>query len=177
MRRLPDTRAYGASRWKAWSRLRDLADYISHAADGMNELGAAGGIDLVAEQVHERIQSILFNLSVETPYRFDQRAPGNHLACAEDQPLQQIVFGTGKGDSGLAARDFATGRFEYQVGNPQTGIRGGHGAALDGSQPGQQFLERKRLRHVVVGAKVEPANDVRHGVLGCEHEKRRANFF
>src|SRR5580698_5295554 len=58
------------------------ADHIADAAHGVNQLGTAGRIDLVAQKAHEGVERILFDVAVEPPDRLDERAPGNHLTGA-----------------------------------------------------------------------------------------------
>ena len=92
-------------------------NHVAHAAHGVNQLRVAGRIDLIAQQVHERVERVFFDFAVKSPDRFDQRAPRNHFAGAVHEPLQQIVFRARQRDTFFAAQHFAAGRIENEVGN------------------------------------------------------------
>jgi D-alanyl-D-alanine carboxypeptidase/D-alanyl-D-alanine-endopeptidase (penicillin-binding protein 4) len=66
-------------------------------------------------------------------------------------------------------------RLELEVGEAQRLALAGAGAApQQRPQAREQLLERERLDEVVVGAGVEPAHAIGHGIARGEHEHRRA---
>src|ERR1700758_911505 len=64
------------------STLSVLTNHVSHPAHGVNQLGPAGGINLAAQQVHERVESILLDFAVKSPDCFNQRPPRHDFAGA-----------------------------------------------------------------------------------------------
>ena len=126
--------------------------------------------------MHERVERVFLNLAVKAPHRFNQRAPRNHLPGAVHQAFQQVVFGPCKRNVHVSAGNFAAGGIEGQIAHRQVGFLHRQRAALHGPQAGHEFVEGEGLGHVIVRAQVEAANDIRHRVLGREHQDRGADF-
>ena len=155
--------------------MRLRPNHVADTAHGVNELGLALEVDLGAEQADERVESVFFDLAVESPDGFDERAARNNFSGAVHQALEEVVLGAGEEDVFARARDFASGGIENEIADLQLELLRDGGAALDGAEAGQEFFEGEGLGEVVVGAGIEAADEVRDGILGGEHEQGRGD--
>ena len=153
---------------------RVLAECVADAADGVDELGFAGEFDFGAEQTHEGVEGIAFDIAREAPNGIEERVAGDDVARAAEEHFEESVFGAGEGDAARAALGFAGGGVEGEIGAAEDGGAGDIAAAGDGADAGEEDVEGEGLGEVVVGAGVEAGDDVEVGVAGGEHQDGRA---
>ena len=107
-----------------------------------------------------------------------QHVAGQHPVGALHQGLQQVVFAAGQGDlDPVGVEQAAAGRFQRPAVEAVAtdrrivpGFRLVARAAQDGAYPGEQLTRVERLRHVVVGAKLEADDAVGFLAHRGEHD-------
>jgi hypothetical protein len=129
-------------------------------------------VDLVAQVADVDVHDVGAALVREIPDVLDQVRPGEGLAGPPHQLVQQRELLGRQRDAPLAPVHRAGRRVEHQVADVQLGGTFQGLAAGQRPHPGQQFVQRERLGEIVVGAGVQAADLVEHGVAGGEHEHR-----
>ncbi len=71
-RKSPGTTTSGVRRWKASSCLTVRTNHVADTAHGVDQFLAARRIDLISEQVHKSVESIFFDIAIESPHGLDQ---------------------------------------------------------------------------------------------------------
>ena len=69
-------------------------DAVSDPADRVNERLTAGPIDLLTQQLDERVERVVFDVPARSPHALDQRLARHHAAGTPHQILEQAELGT-----------------------------------------------------------------------------------
>ncbi len=94
----------------------------------------------------------------------------NDSAGPAHEGLQQGRLGAGEGLDACASLELAEVGTQYDIFKVHGLGRGQRNASLGGADLGQEHVEREGLGEVVVGAGVEAADDVFHGVAGGDED-------
>src|SRR6266849_3460462 len=86
------------SRSIASSRAILLAQSISDASDGVDQLVASWRVDLGAELANEHIESIAFNVAFMAPRGFNHAGACNHAARISDEQIEKHELGSSERD-------------------------------------------------------------------------------
>src|SRR5581483_1696091 len=100
----------------------------------------------------------------------EQRGPGEHLPRAAHEQLEEREAFGAQFDRRTGPGDLAGGGIEFEVADGEPDRTLLDLPADEGPEPGREFLERERLREVVVGAGIEAIDPVLHTIPGGEEE-------
>ena len=96
----------------------------------------------------------------------------DHCTAVKREVLEDRILARGEGDRLPGAGDGSSARVDDHVAQFESGVRLTRRAADERAQPGEKFGQVKWFDQVIVRAAIEPANTVRGGVAGGEHEHR-----
>ena len=95
-----------------------------------------------------------------------------HRARLFDQGGEQGKFSLRQGQRLVVHAGFAAERIDAECAQSHFGLLSSHLAALQGVDPGDEFIQIERFDEVVVGTQVEAENAVRDGIARGHHQHR-----
>ena len=135
--------------------------------------GAPGSSILGAQVADVDIHDVGRPSVLVPPYLAEQRFPTEHDARVAHEVGEEIELGLGEVDALPGPANAPSTHIEGEVATLEQ-RRWGEGLARAQPRPqaGQQFLDRKGLDQIVVGAGVEAGHPIRHGVARGDQDDR-----
>lgn len=144
----------------------------------MDQLEVEAVVDLRPQAADGDFHHVGVVVEVHVPDQRDDLRPGDDVAVAPHQQVQQGELLGRQVDPHPAAEGPVAAGVQLQVGDPQDVLhRCLVVAAQQRADPRQQFGELERLDHEVVGAEIEAAHLVGQSAMPGEHHHPRAAAF
>src|SRR5262245_50574769 len=133
-----------------WGILLVGLQYVSTAANRLNELLAATSVDLVAQIVHVHIDDVRKCVKILVPHMLGDHRSGEDAARVPHQIFEQRIFLEGQVDP-LSSPGYFTGRrVEDEIIDLEYARALSGSSAEEGSNPRQQFIDGERFGQVIV---------------------------
>src|SRR3954454_4632584 len=116
------------------------AEYVTCAADRVEEARFATGFELSPQVGHEDLDRVRDREGVIAPDLVEQLLAADHQSLVAHQVLQQLELALREVDLPVAARDLVGIRVQRQVTHPQRGHPARWPASQQGPQAGEQLL-------------------------------------
>jgi hypothetical protein len=142
----------------------------------MDQLLRTRYIDLLAQVVDVDIDQVAVGF-VGPPALLQQVLAAHGLSAATHEHLQQFKLSRAEPHFPRAAMHLARDRIHLQIFDAADAQGRVRFAAQDRAGAGREFLERKRLGDIVVGAQVERFNAIGDLVARAEHKDGRSESF
>src|SRR2546423_7929173 len=147
-----------------------LAERVADAAHGLDQTGLVAGLGLAPQVSDVDVERVRREAEVVTPHALEDDRPREDLARIHHEELEQRELGARELDRIAVAPHLTRPRVELQVGEAKNLVGAVGGPAQQRADPGDELLQGERLRHVVVGARIEPGHPVLDLVAGRQHQ-------
>jgi len=158
-RRRPDPAP--AARLILLGRVAGRFEGVAGRADGPDQIVLALAVERLAEPPDVDVDGALVDIGIVAPHRVDELVAREHPPGMLHQEPEEAELGRAERDRAAAARHLELGEIHLDVADPEplVGDRRPR-TAQHRADAGDDLGRRERLRHVVVGAGVEPAHAV-----------------
>src|SRR5207245_5652813 len=123
---------------------------VTASSDRVDQLAVLSAVDLVTQVVDIHVNDVGECIEVLIPYVLGDHRAGQHAAGIAHQVFQEGVFLGRQLDAPAAAGHSAGGWIQDQIVHLQQASRLAAAASQQDAHAGQQFLDRKGLRQLVV---------------------------
>src|SRR5882762_4386397 len=142
----------------------------------MNQFYGLVLIDLPAKEAHKSVQGILFDVFRRPPYGIENGMARGDTSFMAHEEFEQAKLRGGELDFPSSAEDATLGDFQCKIADAQrVGSRLGN-PALQRADAGEQYGKRERLRHIIVGSRLESLDDIGDGVASGKHQNWNVLF-
>src|SRR6267378_334166 len=155
----------GAASWPGFG-----AERISETTHGVNQFYGLVLIDLPAKEAHKGVESVLFDVFRRPPYGVENGMAGGDASFVAHKEFEQTKFRRGELDFPSSAEDATLGDFQCKVADTQRMSSRLGNPALQRTDTGEQYGKRERLRHIIVGSRIESLDDIGDGVASSKHQ-------
>src|SRR4051812_28094473 len=153
------------------------AGLVAHPADRQHDLGLLRiALDLGAQPLHVDVDQPGVGRVPVAPHLLEEQLAGEHLARLAGQRDQQVELQRRELDGHAVAGHLVGGDVDLHVADGEVLRLAGLAAAQLGPHAGDQLDRLERLGHVVVGAGLQPLDDVDRVALGGQHHDRHGRL-
>src|SRR5450432_916746 len=152
------------------SNPRGRGQDVAFAAAGVDQAAPYACVELAAQALDVDVDDVRERVEVFVPHMLRNLFPAHHAALVQDQVFEKGVLLGGEVDILAGARDAMAAGIENEVGDVYYPEAQAGGAAEQGTEAGEKFLEIERLGEVIVSAGIEARDAIVHRAARGQHE-------
>src|SRR5918996_1151958 len=168
----PTPRLRRARRLRTGVRLSRPQDE-THAPHRVQDTRLAVGLELASQVPDEDVGDVGLGVEVVAPHLFVEPLAGDHLAGTAHEDAEELQLPPRELQVAPGAQRAVARLVELEVADRDDAVALRRPPAQERVQPGDDLLERERLDHVIVGARLKPRDPVADLVTGREHAHRQ----